>query len=579
MEEKKERDATLRKSSQNLKVDSPVISKDRTDKKEKKEKKEKKSFDRTKSEKAIDKTKSVDREITRKSSTASKQPDLSSSVPTAVDKERENKEEKDNSRPHKKEKRAYPATYTQRDLENSTSSTSSNEDFPKGKPRASTTFKLDTTENVQRLKKQLENALVALEQIYELQFFEDGHEMLLKDDPNDLNKHWENILQNETSPERFWSPEARIQSLSALVHKFLSEVGESKVQLIRWIASNHLKGAQSLYLKHLLEHTSFQLRVLPNPLYEPIKESPKSTSSSFSSTSSLEFDPQAQSNVRRGASDIEIPSDIMRNFTTHRRTQSLASRVGKSKSPVHSDLTPLRGSPSPKTRKQTDAEQFGTLNMRLEMLIQEERFKEATRCRDLLEAKLQLQTKQKEYEIAKHEDRLHDAIALRTTIDELKKVTDSVTGEEQQMWSEKNNEIVTIQQLQQVAAATSGTNKALPFIQEFSDVELNEIAKVDLQKALEYVNRAKERFRELVPEGTSIVLDSELQKRVEEERWKREAAAKKLKKKQMKDRLSTVMLEEGVMPVGKQRSQTFNSDDSDKRIASASSPSGGFVNI
>jgi len=177
----------------------------------------------------------------------------------------------------------------------------------------------------------------------------------------------------------------------------------------------------------------------------------------------------------------------------------------------------------------------------LECLINSERILEAIECNKYLEAMENYDKLQSDYEKAKQEDRLHDAINIRNGITDTKKIIDAVSEDVIEQWKQENSRHTSLHLMGQVLVSSVGTKRALPFIEQFADTKLDVIAKTDLKKAAEILKSAEEKFKEFLPleaiEEEQRKKELEQKKKEEEERWKREAVERKKKKKEMSNQL------------------------------------------
>mmetsp|Transcript_19202 Transcript_19202/g.26883 ORF Transcript_19202/g.26883 Transcript_19202/m.26883 type:complete len:642 (-) Transcript_19202:68-1993(-) len=487
---------------------------------------------------------------------------------------------------------------------------------------------------------------------FEFTFFDSSDTITLKDDDRNPFIHWENILQAGGARvlDSFTKPS---QSLNNLVRQYFREVGESKIELLKWIANNHLRGSKQAYLNYLCDHCSFQLKLveknakpdgeitnathghlrrdsggsghrrsrsvgvamLSTPVDDEDISRPLSRSEEESVSGSLGYSSGSHGSSSSSKEGTEDDSDVSLStspttyammqkrktivgssapFITNpalaaqRKTKSVAVRSNSkvrpsiknatfannnsnrfanindedpnnnnsqkalSKSETNLNAAASAAKPpiiiSPPSRTQSKRQLSTTTDPKkadlraiLESLIKHERIQEAMECKKYVEILDKLQARQAQYEAAKQEDRLHEAIAIRNEVNELMKDYDNLTSAMIAHWIQQEVEgHVTLQEMHELLIDKVGTAKALPFIEEFANANIQSFPPEDLEKALEIQQKAKLRLKEF--QVTEVdEQEKERRRKEEEERWKKEAEERRAQKKKKKSELATII--------------------------------------
>eukprot|EP01119_Soliformovum_irregulare_P017189 TRINITY_DN5064_c0_g1_i1.p1 TRINITY_DN5064_c0_g1~~TRINITY_DN5064_c0_g1_i1.p1 ORF type:complete len:287 (+),score=132.42 TRINITY_DN5064_c0_g1_i1:414-1274(+) len=184
-------------------------------------------------------------------------------------------------------------------------------------------------------------------------------------------------------------------------------------------------------------------------------------------------------------------------------------------------------------------------------LIRAERFNEAMACMDYIQKDIQAKKLESEYDKAKNEDRLEDAISLRSQLKTLHEQLSEISRVQLEIWNSPSDEM-SLKELSEKLLELLGTKASMDFIAEFSDLDLCLIAKTDLPQASALKQKAVARFEEIKksdPQAEGLLLDA--RRKEEEERWKREKKERKEKRAAKKKEMMQVFV--------KQRSKTMDS--------------------
>jgi len=179
----------------------------------------------------------------------------------------------------------------------------------------------------------------------------------------------------------------------------------------------------------------------------------------------------------------------------------------------------------------------GDLQSIFEKLLEEERIEEAIQCKAFSSYCVELDEKKNEYDKAKNEDRLHDAIEIRNAMTKIQQSLEMLEIEAPK-WQKPNEKHQTVNQLQGELLEKLGTKQALPVLEEFVEVSIPTIAKTDLKRALAVQKTIRKKIKDAMQQT-----EEEKKKNYtdEELRWLKEAEERKKKKKELKKQIGGEM--------------------------------------